>query len=68
MKVIKGKVVAEPKAGTKKVEIPRVPFIGATEDNFICGNCRTMLIKGYEPAKFKNAVIKCMNCDKFNEV
>jgi hypothetical protein len=64
----KGKVVVEPKDGAKKVLTPRAPIIGETETNFICGKCNTMLVKGFDPAKFKNNVVKCMNCDNFNEV
>ncbi len=64
----KANVVPEPKAGTRKVLTPRVPIIAETEVNLICGNCNTMLIKGYSSAKFQDIVIQCMNCGKFNEV
>lgn len=64
----KAKIVPEPQAGTRKVLTPRSPIIGDTEVNLICGNCNTMLIKGYSPAKFQDVVVLCMNCGKFNEV
>jgi hypothetical protein len=68
MQYRKAKIVSEPKAGSgKNVVAPMQPFVGSTEELVICGNCKTMLIKGYED-KFKNYVIKCMNCNKFNEV
>ena len=68
MQNIKGKIVAKPEAGAKNGLSPRVPIIGETEVNYICGKCRTMLIKGFNPARYKNTVIQCMNCGEFNEV
>lgn len=67
MQYVKGTIIAEAKIGDKKVLTPRVPDIGATEVNFICGKCNTMLVKGYDPARYKNTVIKCMHCGKLNE-
>lgn len=64
----RGKIVSEPIDGNKKVLAPRVPIIGETDVNFICGKCNTMLVKGFDPAKFNNNVVKCMNCDKLNEI
>jgi hypothetical protein len=63
----KAKVVPQAKIGTKKVLTPRVPIIEETEVNLICGNCNTMLIKGYSSAKLQECVIQCMNCGQFNE-
>ncbi len=68
MQYKKAKIVAEPKPGEKNVLIPQKPDVGATEVHVLCGKCNTMLVKGFDPAKYKNCVIKCMNCGNFNEV
>jgi hypothetical protein len=68
MQYQKGKIVAEPKADDKNILLLQKPDVGGTEVNFLCGNCNTMLVKGFDPAKYKNSVIKCMNCGKFNAV
>jgi len=67
MEYKKGIIIAAANAGDKKVLTPRVPDVGATEVNFICGKCNTMLVKGYDPAKYQNSVIKCMHCGALNE-
>ncbi len=64
----KGKIVPKPEEGTREVLTPRAPFIGDTEVNVICGNCNTMLIKGYSPTAYKNVIIQCVNCEKYNEI
>jgi len=64
----KGKVISESNIGGREVLTPRVPYIGETEINFICGNCNTMLVKGFNPAQYRNKAIRCMNCNKLNAV
>lgn len=68
MRYVKGKIVAESKVGSKKVLATMAPFVGATDDNFICGKCNTMLVKGFDPAKYKDNLIKCANCGALNAV
>lgn len=63
----KAKVVTEAKIGNRKVVAQMAPPIGDTEVNLICGNCRTMLIKGYSAAKYPDVVVRCINCGCHNE-
>jgi len=67
MQNLKAKVIAESKIGSRKVIAQMAPAIGDTENNLICGNCHTMLIKGYSAAKFPNVVVRCVNCGSYNE-
>ena len=66
MEYKRGTVIAEANAGDKKILTPRVPDVGATEVNFICGKCSTMLVKGFDAANYLNSVIKCMHCGALN--
>ena len=66
MQYKKGTVIAESKVGSKKMLSRMAPFVGATEVNFICGKCNTMLVKGFDPAEYKDIVIKCPNCGAIN--
>ena len=66
MQYKKGTIIAEPKVGSKKVLARMAPFVGATEVNFICGKCNTMLVKGFDPALYKDALFKCTNCGAIN--
>ena len=63
----KAKVITEARIGGRKVIAQMAPPIGDTEVNLICGNCRTMLIKGYSTAKHADVVVKCINCGCHNE-
>lgn len=66
MQYKKGTIVAETKVESKKVLSRMAPFVGPTEVNFICGKCNTMLVKGFDPATYKDNVIKCPNCGAIN--
>jgi len=68
MQYVKGKIIAESKVGSKKVLDRMAPFVGKTEVNFICGKCNTMLVKGFDPAEYKNNILKCPNCGGFNAI
>jgi hypothetical protein len=61
------KVITEAKIGKRKVVAQMAPLIGDSEVNLICGNCRTMLIKGYSAAKYPDVVVRCINCGSYNE-
>ena len=64
----KATVISESKIGKRKVIAQMAPVIGDTEVNLICGNCRTMLIKGYSADKFPDVVVRCINCGSYNEI
>lgn len=67
MQNLKAKVINESKINSRKVIAQMAPPIGDTEINLICGNCRTMLIRGYSAVKFPNVVVRCVNCGSYNE-
>jgi hypothetical protein len=64
---VSAKVIPESKIGGRKVIDQMALPVGDTEINLYCGNCHTMLIKGYSAAKFPNLVFRCVNCRSFNE-
>jgi hypothetical protein len=64
---VKAKVIADSKIGSRKVIDQMAPPVGDAESNLICGNCKSMLIKGYSAAKFPNVVVRCTNCRSVNE-
>ncbi len=64
---VKANVIPDSKIGSRKVIDQMALPVGDTEVNLYCGNCHTMLIKGYSAAKFTDTVIRCTNCRKINE-
>ncbi len=64
---VKAKVIPDSKIDSRKVIDQMALPVGDTEVNLYCGNCHTMLIKGYSAARFPNIVIRCTNCRKINE-
>jgi hypothetical protein len=68
MKYFTGKIISESKVGSKEIVARMAPPVGKSEDNFICGKCSTMLVKGFIPAEYKDKVLKCSNCGGLNIV
>lgn len=68
MRYTRGKIVAAPEAGSKNVLLLQKPDVGGPEVHFICGKCNTMLVKGFDPDKYKDRLIRCMNCGQYNAV
>lgn len=68
MKYFKGKIISESNVGSKEIVARMAPPVGKSEDNFICGQCNTMLVKGFISAEYKDKLIKCSNCGALNAV
>ena len=65
------KVVPEPKKGTQTVYASKtLPVIKSKSGNttYLCGNCEAKLGDTIVEGKFKNVVLKCPNCNLYNEV
>jgi hypothetical protein len=70
--IIKLKVIPEPQPYSRSVLImdgtETLFFKGYTSNlKFICGNCGAVLMEGIEKNQVKNIVLKCNNCNSFNE-
>jgi len=68
------KVIPEPDPNTRAVFILNndegtIVFQGfETQIALVCGNCSSPLVAGMNLEQIKNIVIKCNNCNRFNEV
>ena len=65
------KIMSEPKKGTQTVFSSKVlPVIKSKGGNttYLCGNCGAKLGETIIEGKFKNVVLKCPNCNLYNEV
>ena len=73
----KMKVISKPDKGTHSVItrigiLPKkrrlVPYFrGRGLTDYVCGNCNHILGEGINLNQIKNIVIKCGNCDSYNE-
>lgn len=73
---LKAKIIPEPKPDTRtvfvasgKLLISNKPFITANGDrNILCGSCGRILLKNILEGQISNIVIKCPECNEYNEV
>ncbi len=68
--VLKGFIISKPKEGTRAVFIGKaIPFFkGGGNVNIICAKCNLPLASNISKGQLKNIVIKCPNCDAYNDI
>jgi DNA-directed RNA polymerase subunit RPC12/RpoP len=65
------KTIPEPKKGTRPVFASKtLPVIKSKGGNttYLCGNCGAKLGENIIEGKFKNVVLKCPNCNLYNDI
>jgi len=71
MTQFKLQVIPEPAQGTAAVLIPSttgpIPLMQGQGDNdFLCGACDNVIVKGLDGGQISEIVLKCPNCGSFN--
>jgi len=67
---IEARIIPKPKEGTRTVFVGKaIPFFRSKGNlTIVCGNCYLPLACDMFKEQLKNIVIKCPNCDKYNDI